>query len=76
MTTVLRRYDCNPKSSPGKRWYPDHCDGENLNHLYACQVPRGKQLNLTNIFHREYIFIFIEPYVSLGHVAELRITDM
>ena len=53
MTTVHRRYDCNPKSSPGKRWYPDHCDGENLNHLYACQVPRGKQLNLTNIFHRE-----------------------
>ena len=54
---VHRRYDCNPKSSPGKRWYPDHCDGENLNHLYACQVPRGKQLNLTNIFHREYMFI-------------------
>ena len=45
-------HECSPVSSPGKRWYPDECSEENL--LYACQINKNKQLNLTGWFLREF----------------------
>ena len=45
-------HECSPVSSPGKRWYPDQCSDENL--LYACQINKNKQLNLTDWFLREF----------------------
>ena len=51
-------WNCNPKSSPGKRWYNDRCDEDGLQHLYGCQIPKGKEMNLTGIFNRMYIFVF------------------
>ena len=47
-------HECSPVSSPGQRWYPDQCSDENL--LYACQIGKNKQLNLTDWFLREFCF--------------------
>ena len=44
-------WDCKVKSAPGHRWYNSRCDEEGLQHLYACQILKGKEMNLTGIFH-------------------------
>ena len=51
----LEHWDCKIKSSPGHRWYNDRCDEEGLQHLYACQIQKGKEMNLTGIFHRKLV---------------------
>ena len=46
-------WECQTVSAKGGRWYKDKCDAEDGNHLNACMVLKGKQLNMTGIFTRK-----------------------
>ena len=48
-------WDCQIKSGKGSRWYNDRCDEEALEHLTACQIGKGKQVDCT---------FFTIPFVS------------
>ena len=60
-------WECQTVSQKGGRWYKAQCDAEDGNHLNACMVLKGKQLNMTGIFTRKLKAHYLYPAVRPLH---------